>query len=449
MKYYLGIDIGASSGRHMLGHIKDGELVLEEIYRFENRICTINGRSCWNIDRLLEEVIAGIKVCVKAGKVPVSMAIDTWACDFVLLDQKGNRLCDCVSYRDDRVDGMMEAAFTKMDPKTLYEKTGIQFQKFNTLYQLLALKKEDPEILEHAAHFLMVPDYLIYRLTGSITNEYTNASTTQMVNVHTQKWDEEILDTFQLPSHIFHSFTKAGSRIAGFTKEIQAQTGCQMMVMECATHDTGSAYASAKTPQEIILSNGTWSLLGVLQDEPDIRECVRIANFTNEGAHDGRYRFLKNIMGLWILQEVRHCLQDAYSFTQLVAEAGCDHTSPVIIDVNDERFLHPKDMIKEIQAYCQERGLRIPCTPGELANCVYHSLALSYRDAIRELERLTNKRYTTINIVGGGCKNQLLNELVAQYTKKNVVAGPDEATVIGNIRMQIQEEKGNEKSRGL
>lgn len=441
MNYYLGVDIGASSGRHMLGHMEDGKLILEEMYRFENRIKKIHGKDCWDIDGLLEEVLTGIKACVKAGKQPVSMAIDTWACDFVLLDEAGKRLCDCVSYRDDRVDGMMEEAVTIMDQQTLYERTGIQFQKFNTLYQLMALQKEDPGILEHAAHFLMVPDYLVYRLTGKITNEYTNASTTQLVNARTQQWDEAILDAFDLPKDIFHSFTKPGSEIGLFTKEIQQQTGCQIMVKECATHDTASAYASAKISDEIILSSGTWSLLGTIIAQSDTTIQARLANFTNEGAFDGRYRFLKNIMGLWIIQEVRHALQDSYSFAQLVEEARLTTTPPALIDVNEERFLHPKDMIKEIQAYCQEHDQPIPVTPGELANCVYHSLALSYGQAIKELERLTNKRYNAVNIVGGGCKNQLLNELVAQYTNKNVVAGPDEATVIGNIRMQIQEEK--------
>lgn len=440
MNYYLGVDIGASSGRHMLGHMENGRLVLEEIYRFENKIKTIHGKDCWDIDGLLEEVLKGIKACVKAGKQPVSMAIDTWACDFVLLDEKGRRLCDCVSYRDDRVDGMMEEAFTKMDKQTLYERTGIQFQKFNTLYQLMALQKEDPGILEHAAHFLMVPDYLIYRLTGKMTNEYTNASTTQLVNARTQQWDGAILDAFDLPRHIFHTFTQAGSEIGCFTKEIQQQTGCQMMVKACATHDTGSAYAGVKIPDEIIVSSGTWSLLGAIRTKPDTSEQACLANFTNEGAFDGKYRFLKNIMGLWIIQEVRHGLQDAYSFAQLVEEARLTTTPPSIIDVNEERFLHPQDMIKEIQDYCKEHGSAVPITPGELANCVFHSLARSYADTVKELEQLTNKHYTIINIVGGGCKNQLLNELVAQYTNKNVVAGPDEATVIGNIRIQIQEE---------
>lgn len=445
MEYYLGIDIGASSGRHILGHIEDKTLILEEMHRFENTFRSIQGRDCWDIEALLEEIILGISKCKKANKVPISMSIDTWACDFVLLDAQGNRLCDCVSYRDDRVEGIMEEAFQIMGKETLYQKTGIQFQKFNTLYQLLAMKKTQAEILDKAAHFLMVPDYLIYCLTGKITNEYTNASTTQLVNVKTQMWDKEILDTFGLPTHIFHPFTKPKESIGMLKEEIQRKTGCSIRVVECATHDTGSAFAAEDFDEEIIISSGTWSLLGTILKQANISDEAREANFTNEGAYDGSYRFLKNIMGLWMIQEVRHCLSDAYSFGQLVEEARrC--TAPIsILDVNDPRFLHPNHMVKEIQAYCREHKQYIPKSAGELANCVYHSLAIAYKEAIQELEHLLNKEFQVIHILGGGSQNTLLNELVETYTGKQVIAGPKEATVIGNIRMQImQEENKNE-----
>lgn len=444
MEYYLGIDIGASSGRHILGHMENGQLILEEIYRFDNAIQSLHGKECWDIDALFEEVIQGIQRCKEVNKIPISLSIDTWACDFVLLDEQGNRLCDCVSYRDHRVDGVMEEAFQIMDQTQLYQKTGIQFQKFNTLYQLLAMKNTQPELLKQAAHFLMVPDYLIYRLTGKLTNEYTNASTTQLVNVQTQRWDETILEAFNLPKQMFHSFTKPKEKIGMFTKEIQEKTGCNITVVECATHDTASAFASNEYDEQIIISSGTWSLLGTIIKQANVSEQARIANFTNEGSYDGNYRFLKNIMGLWLIQEVRHCLSDAYSFSQLVEEARKCQTSTSIIDVNDSRFLHPANMIKEIQAYCLEHNDYVPKTIGEIASCVYHSLAIAYRDAILELEELMNRTFDRIYIIGGGSQNDLLNELVEAYTGKTVIAKVKEATIIGNIRMQIREENNDE-----
>lgn len=437
MQYYLGIDIGASSGRHMLGHMENNKIVLEEIYRFENKICRIHEKDCWDIDYLFNEVVKGIKECVRIGKIPVSLSIDTWACDFVLLDDKGNRLCDCVSYRDDWVEGMMEEAFTKMDKRTLYEKTGIQFQKFNTLYQLMALQKENPNILKKAKHFLMVPDYLVYRLTSVFTNEYTNASTTQMVNVHTQTWDKEMLHTFHLPSDIFHEFMKPGQVIGGLCEDIQKEVGCNMNVIACATHDTASAYSVVKRRNEAILSSGTWSLLGTILDKPMTCTQAMELNFTNEGAYDRCYRFLKNIMGLWMIQEVRHCLNDEYTFQELVDLAKASECEPSIINVNDTCFLHPENMIKAIQNYCEKHHENIPKTPGEIAKCVYHSLAVSYREALEELSSLCGKKFDTIHIVGGGCKNTLLNELIEEYTKTTVITGPDEASVLGNIMIQM------------
>lgn len=443
MKYYLGVDIGASSGRHILGHIEQGKWKLEEVYRFDNRMIRKNQHDCWDIDRLLEEVIQGIKECVKLGKIPYSMSIDTWACDFVLLDASGKRINDCISYRDQGVDGIMEEVWKIVDQSTLYERTGIQFQKFNTLYQLLALKKEHPEILNHAKHFLMVPDYLTYCLTNVMCNEYTNASTTQLVNATTKTWDEELCKLVGLPTDIFHPFTKAKDMIGPLTKEMQEKIGCNLYVIECASHDTASAYASVTEEHQIILSSGTWSLLGTVVDHAILTSQAMEANFTNEGSFDGKYRFLKNIMGLWIIQEVRHCLNDAYRFDELVQLArACEH-EPSYIDVFDPCFLHPTNMIHEIQSWCQTHGQPIPQTPGELAACVYHSLAIAYQKVVQELETLTQKRYDTIYIVGGGSQNELLNEWTAKATGKTIIKGEKEATIIGNLNMQRkQEEQG-------
>lgn len=436
MDYHLGIDIGASSGRHMLGRYVDGKLELEEIYRFKNAIRTINGQDCWDIETLFAEILKGIRACVDKNKIPKTLAIDTWGCDFVLLDKNKERIGACVSYRDNRVDGIMEKAFRIKSKNWIYERTGIQFQKFNTLYQLLALKEKAPEQLAQAEYFLMIPDYLNFLLTGAITNEYTNASTTQMVNAGTQTWDEELIEAFGLPRHIFQIFTKAGESIGSLRPEIIAQTGVDIKVIACAGHDTASAYIGAKEQKQIILSSGTWSLLGIVAERPILNEAAQRYNFTNEGYIDGKFRFLKNIMGLWMIQEVQRCLETSYSFAELVDLAKSFGQEPPIVDVNDPRFLHPQNMIAEIQDHCRQTGQRVPEEVGDIANTVYHSLANSYRQAVNELEEVCGCHFDIINIVGGGCKNQYLNELTGQYTGKKIVIGPDEATVTGNIQMQ-------------
>ncbi len=296
IEYYLGIDIGASSGRHVLGHREGGELVMEEIYRFPNQIQNQGGRDCWNIEALFAYVVEGIKRCAAQQKLPRSLSIDTWGCDFVLLDEQERRMGDCVSYRDSRVDGMPEKAFQILAKEKVYQKTGIQFQKFNTLYQLLALQEMQPEQLAAAAHFLMIPDYLHYRLTGRITNEYTNASTTQMVNAAGQVWDEDILAAFGLPRRIFKDFTPVGEVIGGLTEVVKKAAGLEpgqdILVLEGATHDTASAFAGALKKDGLILSSGTWSLLGKIISTPIVSELAQRYNFTNEGYPGGRNRVI-------------------------------------------------------------------------------------------------------------------------------------------------------------
>ena len=447
VKYYLGIDIGASSGRHVLGHKENGELVMEEIYRFPNQIQNRGGRDCWDMEALFAHVVEGIRRCTGQQKLPCSLSIDTWGCDFVLLDEQERRVGDCVSYRDNRVDGMPERAFQILAKEKVYQKTGIQFQKFNTLYQLLALQAMQPEELAAAAHFLMIPDYLHYRLTGRITNEYTNASTTQIVNAAGQVWDQDILAAFGLPRRIFKDFTPVGEVIGGLTEAVKKAAGLEpgqdILVLEGATHDTASAFAGARQKDGLILSSGTWSLLGKIVNTPVVTETAQKYNFTNEGYPGGRYRFLKNIMGLWMIQEVRRGYENRYSFAQLAEMAGQCKQKPPLVDVNDDRFLHPDSMIEAIRQYCRESGQAVPETVAEIANTVYHSLAFSYKKAVKELESITGETYAAINIVGGGCRNEYLNRLTAQYTGKEIVTGPDEATVAGNILLQIKAQEKN------
>ena len=433
MRYYLAIDIGASSGRHMLCSLQNNQIYLEEIYRFENHVELKNGHYYWNIDYLFGEVVAGIKECVKHNKIPTTLGIDTWAVDYVLLDELGHRIDDVYAYRDNRVD-----SFIKPDKiEELYMKTGVQYQKFNTIYQLAS----DDELRKtRTLDFLMIPDYLNYLLTGKKVNEYTNMSTTQLLDIQTSKLSKELLDFCQTDVEIFQDIVMPGTSLGSLSKDMRKVIGADIEVIVPCTHDTGSAYMAAIEDKSIILSSGTWSLLGIETMQPIVTLESMNANFTNEGGYQQRYRFLKNIMGLWIIQEVSRNLDEKYSFAKLVELARQDQFAG-IFDVNDERFLKPESMIFEIKHYFQERHETPPQTVGQIASCVYHSLAYGYKKAIEELEMITKQTYPVINIIGGGCQNQLLNEMIAEMTGKKVVAGPVEATALGNILAQLIQQK--------
>ena len=433
MNYYLAIDIGASSGRHILAHMEDGKLVLEEIYRFNNQAIQRNGHLVWDVAYLLSSIKQGIVECVKQHKVPTTLGIDTWAVDYVLLDENKNLVMDSYSYRDKRCHVGVQEVQKLLSKKELYAQSGIQYQKFNTIYQL----KSD-EMHHKAAYFLMIPDYLHYRLCGTITHEYTNLSTTQLLTVE-GKLDDQRCHRLHLSSTLFTPIVMPSTYIGNFLPEIADEVGCQCKIVVPATHDTGSAFMASVYEDAVIISSGTWSLLGIETIEPYVNELARNANFTNEGGYEHRYRFLKNIMGLWIIQEVSRELNGKYSFAQLVEEAA-QHPFPLIFDVNDSRFLKPIHMIQEIQNYFIELNQQPPETAGEIAYCVYYSLAHCYHQAILELELITKKSYSYINIIGGGCQNELLNRMIAKLTNKTVVAGPVEATALGNLAAQLIEE---------
>jgi rhamnulokinase len=437
-KYSIAVDIGASSGRLILGYLENGLLKLEEIHRFENKIVKKGDSYCWEADKLFQEIKNGLKKCTELGIKPDSIGIDTWAVDFVLLDEKDQPLTEAVSYRDPRTDGMMEQVFEKIMKERLYLETGIQFQKFNTIYQLYSMKQNSPEILDQAKSFLMIPDYFNYLLTGKKANEYTNATSTQLVNAFTKKWDHDLLDVLGINKEMFHEIKTPKTVLGTLTEELVSELGFDLQVILPATHDTGSAVIAVPEENETIyISSGTWSLIGVENYFPI---CVTKAldyNFTNEGGIDYQYRFLKNIMGLWMIQEVRRNYNNEYSFAELVDLAREAKDFKAIVNVNDDRFLKPENMIQEIMNYCVETGQPIPSTPGEVAKCVYDSLAVSYQDAVNEIEEIFEKRFEKINVIGGGCQNEMLNQLVADVTKKEVYAGPVEATAIGNIVAQL------------
>jgi rhamnulokinase len=439
MNCVLAIDIGASSGRHILGFIDHGILKLKEIHRFNNKLSLKNERYCWDTEHLFHEIKKGITKCNEFSLIPKSIGIDTWGVDFVLLNESGELLGDAVSYRDRRTDGMMEEVFKVIPKAELYTKTGIQFQKFNTIYQLCALKKTNPELLEKTDTLLMMPDYFHYLLTGKKSNEYTDATTSQLVNAHTNDWDLDILNELGIKSDIFNAISSPKTILGGLRKELVDEFGFNARVILPPTHDTGSAFVAVPVEEDncIFISSGTWSLIGVEIQKPICDEKSLKYNFTNEGGLDYKYRFLKNIMGLWMIQEVKKNYDNRYSFFELTRMAMDSGYFNSVVDVNDGRFMKPENMIAAIQKHCEENNQIIPTTPGEVAQCVFYSIAKSYADAICEIEDILDRTYRQINIVGGGIQNEYLNRLIACETEKPVHTGPMEATAIGNILSQL------------
>ena len=438
MRTYLSVDIGASSGRHILGWIEAGRLRLEEIYRFENKLVRKNGRLCWDMEHLAEEVLRGLERCRELSKIPDSMGIDTWAVDFLLLDGEGNPLGDAVAYRDSRTQGMDKLVEALVSPQELYARTGIQKQDFNTIYQLMAVKTQEPELLDQARRLLMVPEYLTYRLTGKLENEYTNATTTGLVNAETKSWDRELLDRLGYPARLFGELRQPGYRVGGFTQAVKDRVGFDCDVLFPATHDTGSAFLAVPAKEGgVYLSSGTWSLLGTELTDPITTEESRRCNFTNEGGYQYRFRYLKNIMGLWMLQSIRREAGPDLSFNALEQAAREAENFPSRVDVNHSCFLAPDNMGEAVRALCRQTGQPEPGSLGELASCVYHSLAESYAASVKELSVLTGKRYTAVNVVGGGSRDGYLNQLTANATGLPVYAGPTEGTALGNLIVQM------------
>ncbi len=437
-KYYLAVDIGASSGRHIIAQLADGKIILEEVYRFWNGMEDKQGSLCWDTKRLFQEIVNGLKKCKEIGKIPSYMGIDTWAIDYVLLDEKDNILGNTYGYRDNRTRGMEDKVYEIISPKELYERTGIQKQIFNTIYQLMSVKVKNPEDMNKAKSMLMIPDYFNFLLTGIKKTEYTNASTTGLLNPHTKDWDYELIDMLKFPRDMFGEISKPGILVGSFTEEIQKEVGFDCQVVLPATHDTGSAVLAvpALDDNSIYISSGTWSLMGVERKEADCSMESMKENFTNEGGYDYRFRYLKNIMGLWMIQSVKKEVAEEFSYGEICAMASKEKITS-IVDCNDDVFLAPESMTKAVQEFCRESGQQVPETVGELAAVIYNSLAKCYKDTIRGLEMVTGKVYDRIHVVGGGANAGYLNELTAKYTKKDVYAGPTEATALGNLAVQM------------
>ena len=436
--YYLAVDIGASSGRHILAHLEGGKMVLEEIHRFPNGMVQKDGENVWDVDELFAQIKLGMKKCAEAGKIPVSIGIDTWGVDFVLLDAEGKRIGNAVAYRDGRTKGMDEEVYKKIPEDELYARTGIQKAIFNTIYQLMALKVKKPEQLEKAETMLMMPDYFHYLLSGVAATEYTNATTGQLVSPVTKDWDMELIEKLGYPKKIFQKLVTPGTVLGELTEEIQKEVGFNCKVVAPATHDTGSAVIAVPTESDntLYISSGTWSLMGTELMEANCSRESKLHNLTNEGGYNYRFRFLKNIMGLWMIQSVKKEIGGNLGFGEICEQASrC--TIPSIVDANDDRFLAPANMTEEVQAACRESGQQVPEGIAEVASVIYNSLAQCYAKTIKEIEEITGQKYDRIHIVGGGANAEYLNILTAKATGVPVYAGPTEATAIGNLAAQM------------
>lgn len=431
--YYLAVDIGASSGRHILSHIENGKLVLEEIYRFENNLVKSKDGLVWDIENLFSNVLNGIKKCKEIGKIPKSIAIDTWGVDYVLLDENKNEIKPCFCYRDSRTSAVIDEVESLVSPTELYAKTGIQKQNFNTIYQLYADKKNNR--LKNAKYFLMMPEYLSFKLTGVCKNEYTNATTTGLVNANAKTWDADIIYALGLTEVPFLPLSLPSSHVGFLSEDIQKAVGFNCAVLFAPSHDTASAVcACPMADNDLYISSGTWSLIGTEITEPILNDSARKLNFTNEGGIDYRFRFLKNYMGMWLFQNIRRNLNKKLSYDDMMNLAkNCGEYK--YFDVNDNTLVAPKNMIEAIGKLINNDNL------GLILNSAYHSLAKSYSEAVTEIETVTGKRFNSINIVGGGCQDEYLNALTRDYTGKSVTAGPIEATATGNIISQIISDK--------
>lgn len=437
-KYFLAIDIGASSGRHILGSIENGKIELEEIYRFWNGMDKVDGSLVWDVDRLFNEIVAGMKKAKEWGKVPESVGIDTWGVDYVLLDENDEIVGKTYGYRDHRTDGRDEDLYKLIPEDELYARTGIQKAMYNTIYQLMALKLDEPEVMNKAKAMLMVPDYFHYKLSGVKANEYSEASTSQLLNPTTRQWDMELIERLGFNKEMFLEIKMPGDVLGDLLPEVAEAVGYNCKVVVPPTHDTASAVLAVPSNAEdtCYISSGTWSLMGVESDTPNCSPKSKELNLTNEGGYAGKITYLANIMGLWMIQSIRNEMDPDISFGDMCEQASKE-TIETIVDCQDDCFLSPDSMVEAIKTYCIDRGYVVPRTLPEFASVVYNSLAKCYADKLEAIQTMTGVKYDRINIIGGGSNAGYLNELTAKSTGLPVYAGPGEATAIGNILSQM------------
>jgi rhamnulokinase len=441
-KKLLAFDLGAESGRGILGQLDGGRLSLQVVHRFPNGPVRILDRMHWNVLGLFAEMLATLRRTVAEHGAIDSLGVDTWGVDFALLGRDGSLLGNPRHYRDPHTEGVMEAAFAVVSRAEIFRRTGLQFMRFNTLFQLLALKNARSPLLDVADTLLMMPDLFNYFFTGIKCNEFPDASTSQMLDPAAKQWDRDLLDRFGLPSRILGTIVAPGTVLGQVRAALAEEIGMSPVpVIASASHDTAAAVASvpAHGNSWAYISSGTWSLMGVELDAPLINDRAATYNFTNEGGFGGTTRFLKNIMGLWLVQECRRTWERAgqvYSYDDLARMAQASRPFACIVDPDDGTFMLPASMPAAIGDFCRRTGQTAPVDPGAVIRCALESLALRYRWVLTRLEELTGKRLETIHVVGGGSQNELLCQLTADACNRPVLAGPVEATAIGNVLVQ-------------
>ena len=447
MTYYLAVDIGASSGRHILAHLDGGKIVLEEIYRFENGIKEENGTLVWDVCQLLSEVKNGIAECKKVGKIPKTIAIDTWGVDYVLLDESGKEIFPAVSYRDGRTVEALKEVEKIVSDEELYSITGIQKVQFNTIYQLYCDKKSGK--LEKASRLLLMPEYLSYKLTGVAKNEYTNATTTSLVDAEQKTWSGEVLEKLGIRGDVFGELSLPGETVGALLPNVAEEVGFNATVLFAPSHDTASAVAACPLDDgSMYISSGTWSLVGTENLQPVLTSESQKANFTNEGGVEYHFRYLKNIMGMWLFQNIRKELNSGKTADEKVSYDDMMYMAKgsgfkETFDCNAPELVAPKSMIEAIRSLF---GKELPID--DVLSSVYYSLAGSYKAVADEIEKLSGKKIGSILIVGGGSKDKYLNELTAKVSGRNVVTGLAEATALGNLISQIMADKGISLAEG-
>jgi rhamnulokinase len=440
--HFLAFDIGAESGRTILGTLKNQRLQIKELSRFPNGMVNILGHLHWNIFRLFEEMKNGLRECASDfTSHPDGIAFDTWGVDFGLLAKDGSILGLPFAYRDSRTQGMMDEFFKRIPRERVYQLTGIQMMPFNSIYQLYSMVRDKSPLLEAASDILFMPDLFNYLFTGEKASEFTFATTTQLYNPTIGEWDGELLGALELSRSKLQQIVPPGTIGGNLQKDIADETGLtHVPVIACASHDTGSAVAAvpAEGKEWAYISSGTWSLMGVEIDKPNLSEQAMAFNFTNEGGVESTFRFLKNIMGLWLVQQCKKAWDKeyGYSYAELAAMAEAAKPFIAIVDPDDGEFLNPPDMPEAIRQYCGKTGQSIPAFPAEIARCAFESLALKYRLVLDQLREVYPNPIKIIHVIGGGAKNEYLNQFTANATGLPVVAGPAEATAIGNIMIQ-------------
>ena len=444
-RYFLAFDLGASSGRAILGTLTNGRLELTEIHRFVNQMQLINGHHFWNIFSLFNELKIGLKTCVKElGIQPESIGIDTWGVDFVHLTREGHILSIPYAYRDSRTNTSMEDLFQKIPREEVYAQTGIQFMQFNSLFQLFSMVKDQSSLLEITDTILFMPDALNYLFSGVKKSEFSIASTSQMIVPGTCSWNFDLIEKAGIPTELFQDIILPGTILGNIQQEITRETGSkQIPVIAVAGHDTASAIVSVPCSGDnfVYLSSGTWSIMGIESKHPLISEQTYQLNFTNEGGVEGTTRFLKNIMGMWLIQEVQRIWSEEgtnYTWPAMVELARRSDPFKYLINPDDPLFLNPKDMTQAVRDFCYQTAQGTPHTHDEVIRCIYDSLALKYRYTLEQIQDVTQEKIEVIHIIGGGANNHFLNQLTADATGLRVIAGPTEATAIGNIMIQAK-----------